>query len=445
MNPTALLGRNQATLKLLFVAMLSLAMLIPLLMVRSIVSERQSMQFTAQQTIAQRWGGSQSVSGLVPLVETPLKEHSEHGMEARTAWRASVLPELNITADLQTEWRNLGIYEVPVYTARIAVRGRIDWDEVLALQPTGDLRFWLPLSDVRGIRDVSALNLNDMEIPAKPLDAGAGSTKGLQFSLPAGDYAKVDANGHSAYQLEFTLVGSNALMFLPLAETTVVELQTDWPHPEFVGQFLPFKRSIGETTSASWKLLGLNRPYGDQWMAADLPMQQLNMAGFGIRLETPVDVYQRSERAVKYGFLFISLTFFTLFLFEVMTSRPLHPVPYILTGAALSVFYLVLLALSEYLPFSVAFAIASSLLLLIVTPYTAAVLGRWRHGLLVGLMMGLTYGLLYVLVSAEYASLLLGSLALLAAIACLMYLTRKIDWYAYGMGRDGKSGTAQGV
>jgi inner membrane protein len=163
--------------------------------------------------------------------------------------------------------------------------------------------------------------------------------------------------------------------------------------------------------------------------------QQLNMAGFGMRLETPVDGYHRSERAVKYGCLFISLTFFTLFLFEVLTGRPLHPVPYLLTGAALAVFYLVLVALSEYLSFGAAFLTAAALLVSIVTPYTGALLGRRRHGYLVGSMMSLTYALLYVLISAEHAALLLGSLALLTAIAALMYLTRRVDWYGYGTGR----------
>lgn len=151
-----------------------------------------------------------------------------------------------------------------------------------------------------------------------------------------------------------------------------------------------------------------------------------------MRLETPVDGYQRSERSIKYGFLFITLTFFTLFLFEIMTGRSLHPVPYLLTGAALAVFYLILLALSEYLSFSGAFVVAACLLVLIVTPYTGTVLGGRRRGYLIGAMMSITYGLLYILVSAQHLSLLLGSLALLMAIAGLMFLTRKVDWYSYG-------------
>jgi inner membrane protein len=279
------------------------------------------------------------------------------------------------------------------------------------------------------VREVSALQLGNLRIPARPLDVSAATSTGLQFTLPAADRGRAGED----YRLEITLAGSHSLLFLPLADTTRVALEADWPHPEFVGQFLPIERSIADSgTAASWQLLGLNRPYGDHWTLDAMDPQQLNMAGFGMRLETPVDGYQRSERAVKYGCLFIGLTFLTLFLFEVLTGRPLHPVPYLLTGAALAVFYLVLLALSEYLPFGAAFLTAAALLVAIVTPYTGAVLGKRRHGFLVGAMMSLTYALLYVLISAEHAALLLGSLALLAAIAALMYLTRRVDWYGYG-------------
>jgi inner membrane protein len=271
----------------------------------------------------------------------------------------------------------------------------------------------------------------ELEIPAKPLSVTASDNSGLQFTLSAADRA--GAGDH--YHLELRLAGSRALSFLPLADSSRVNLESNWPHPEFIGQFLPAERNItADGTQASWLLLGLNRPFGDQWTAGKMPFEQLKRAGFGMRLETPVDGYQRSERSVKYGFLFITLTFFTLFLFEVMSGRPLHPVPYVLTGAALAIFYLVLFALSEFLPFYAAFLIAAGLLLIIVTPYTGAVLGESRRGYLVGTMMGLTYGLLYVLVSAQQAALLLGSLALLSAIAGLIYLTRQVDWYDYGGG-----------
>ena len=431
MKPIVLITRHRATLKLLFVGALSLAMLIPLTMIRSVVAERQNLQLAAERTIASRWGGNQSVSGLVALTEQPAEAGQERQADQRAVWQANVLSDLSMEAALTTEWRYLGIYSVPVYSVVVKVRGRIDWAPLDRLQPSGDLRFWLPLGDVRGVRNVSPLVLGELEIPARPLGVAADTISGLQFTLPEGDRGRAGQD----YRLEITLAGSHSLIFLPLADTTRVALQADWPHPEFVGQFLPIERSIADSgTAASWQLLGLNRPYGDQWILDEMNPQQLNMAGFGMRLETPVDGYQRSERAVKYGCLFISLTFLTLFLFEVLTGRPLHPVPYLLTGAALAVFYLVLLALSEYLSFGAAFVTAAALLVSIVTPYTGALLGGRRHGYLVGSMMSLTYALLYVLISAEHAALLLGSLALLTAIAGLMYLTRRVDWYGYGTG-----------
>lgn len=429
MNTSNLFTRNRATLKLLFVGALSMVMLIPLLMVDSIISDRQEMQVSAEQTIANRWGGSQSISGLVVLTNTPVALTDKRSLETHHQWRASVLSDLAITANLKTEMRYLGIYEVPVYTTRVQIQGRIDLDWLNSLQPEGDILFWLPLGDVRGVREVSPLSIGNLEIPAKPLSVTANISTGLQFTLPAADRDRLEEN----YSLQMKLAGSHSLLFLPLADTTRVSLESDWPHPEFIGQFLPIDRSIDATgVRAKWQLLGLNRPFGDQWFMSEIPTHHLNSSGFGMRLETPVDRFQRSERSVKYGFLFITLTFFTLFLFEVMTGRSLHPVPYILTGAALAVFYLVLLALSEYLSYSLAFVVAATLLVLIVTPYTGVVLGERRRGILVGAMMSTTYALLYVLVSSQHLSLLLGSLALLMAIAGLMYLTRNVDWYNYG-------------
>jgi inner membrane protein len=340
-----------------------------------------------------------------------------------------MLSDLSISAVLTTQWRYLGIYEVPVYTVLLKIKGRIDRDILNDLQPEGDLLFWLPLGDLRGVREISPLAIGSLELAAAPMNLMPDKYTGLQFSLAAADREHLS----ETYKLEITLAGSQSLQFLPLADNTHVELASDWPHPEFIGQFLPAERNIDAGGSrASWQLMSINRPYGDQWLMRDMSDQQLGVAGFGMRLETPVDGYQRSERSVKYGFLFITLTFFTLFLFEVLTGRPLHPVPYILTGAALALFYLVLLALSEYLSFTGSFVLAAFFLLLIITPYTGAVLGGRNRGLLVGTMMAITYGLLYVLVSAQHLALLLGSLALLTAIAGLMFLTRNVDWYNYG-------------
>jgi inner membrane protein len=411
---------------------LSLVMLIPLAMVRSVVAERHGMQNTAARVIAGRWGGPQSVGGLVALLETEALSAGPRAVRRQMEWRARVPSELAIQARLATEERYLGIYRVPVFSGSLTIRGKLSAELLDPGTGAGGLTLWLPLSDVRGVREISALNIGGLAIPARPLAARHARLSGLQFTISGADRQALAGQEFVDYRLELTVAGSGSLCFLPPAETSKVSLVGDWPHAEFIGQFLPVEHQIGTgSVQASWRLLGLNRPFGDEWGVDDLPFEKLAATGFGMRLDTPVDIYQRSERSVKYGSLFIALTFVTLLLFEVTGGRPLHPVPYMLTGAALAAFYLVLLALSEHLPFGAAFALAAALLAGIVGPYTGVLLGA-RSGLLAALMMLVTYTLLYLLVSAQHLSLLIGSSSLLLAIAVLMYLTRRVDWYGYG-------------
>ncbi len=242
MNVPNIFKHNRATLKLLFVGMLSLAMSIPLLFVRSIISERQDLQLSAEQTITERWGGSQTISGLVAIVNSPAVHTDTRSIETRWLWRANVLSDLSISADLSTEWRYLGIYQVPVYTTRLRIDGRIDRAKLDSLQPEGDLLLWLPVGDVRGVREVSPLKLGTLEIPARPMTVMADKYSGLQFTLPAAERDRLE----ETYSLEISLAGSHSLQFLPLADSTRVSLEADWPDPEFIGQFLPAERNIDD-------------------------------------------------------------------------------------------------------------------------------------------------------------------------------------------------------
>jgi inner membrane protein len=432
MTTPGLIIRHGSTLKFLFVGALSLAMLIPLTMVRSVVVERHGMQSTAARVIASRWGGPQTVGGLVALREAEAMSAGPRVVRRQKEWRARTPSELAIEVQLTTEERYLGIYRVPVYAGMLTIRGKLGAELLDPEKSPGALKFWLPLSDVRGLREISALNIGSLAIPARPLATRPAQLSGVQFTISAADRQALKGQEFVDYRIDLTLAGSGSLCFLPLAETSRISLVSDWPHPEFVGQFLPVEHKIGtDSVQASWRLLGLNRTFGEEWALDDLPFEKLAATGFGMRLDTPVDIYQRSERSVKYGSLFIALTFVTLFLFEITGGKSLHPVPYMLTGAALAVFYLVLLALSEHLSFAAAFALAAALLAGIVGPYTGALLGA-RSGVLAALMMLVTYTLLYLLVSAQHLSLLLGSLSLLLAIALLMYLTRGVDWYGHG-------------
>ncbi len=233
-------------------------------------------------------------------------------------------------------------------------------------------------------------------------------------------------------QIGLKLAGTEALQLLPLARSTEVTMHAPWRDPSFVGAALPLEHSIDANGfSARWHLLDLNRSYGQHWTDADDMQAALKTSTFGVQLYQPVDVYQRNVRAGKYGLLFIAMTFVTFFLFEVLKRLRVHPLQYLLVGAALATFYVVLLALSEQIGFGLAYALAAAALVLIVGGYATAVLRARRAGLLLGGVLALIYALLYGLIAADEYALLIGALVLLAMVTLLMYLTRRIDWYSY--------------
>ena len=176
--------------------------------------------------------------------------------------------------------------------------------------------------------------------------------------------------------------------------------------------------------------------------ATDAIHQAVCGSAFGVGLYLPADAYQKTERSLKYAILFVVLTFATFFLYEVLAPVELHPVQYLLVGAAICLFYLLLLSISEQAPFPLAYAISSAAIVVLISGYSAAILRGRLRALVLGGLLGLLYGYLYVLLQAEDQALLLGSVGLFAILGTLMYLTRRIDWGKGGRrGREGESGS----
>jgi inner membrane protein len=245
----------------------------------------------------------------------------------------------------------------------------------------------------------------------------------------------LDALGAQPVDVQITLklAGTEALQLLPLARSTDVTMRAPWNDPSFIGAALPLEHAIdAHGFRARWHLLDLNRSYGQHWTDREDMRAALAASAFGVQLYQPVDVYQRNVRAGKYGLLFIAMTFVAFFLFEVLKRLRVHPVQYLLVGAALATFYVVLLALSEQIGFGPAYALAAAAVVLLVGGYAMAVLRARRAGALLGGVLGLIYAMLYGLIAAEQYALLVGALALLVVVGLMMYLTRRIDWYAYG-------------
>jgi len=418
--------------KALVVALVALLVMIPIQMLRSLVVERAQMREQAVESVSRGWGGRQSVGG--PLLAIPMDFTSDNG---RVVVRDHyLLPEaLTVESELKVldDRRKLGVYEVPVYTARIRLVATFDVAAKLAALGAERIhidraRLIIPVSDVRGVRDV--------KLSSDALVSGAFEPQ-QGFPLAAlGAALRTDSGidrGQQTIDVTLDVAGTDALSFLPLARSTSVQLDGNWADPGFARGFLPVERSITHGKfRAHWQVLDLNRSYGSHWFQDAVPAETLQESAFGVDLVQPVDLYQQAERSVKYAGLFIALSLLTLFLWEHLSRHPLHPIQYGLMGLAMSVFYLLLLALAEQIGFTYAYVVAALALCALLGIYLAGAFRSSRAGGGSTIAFGGTYALLYLLVTSEDYALLAGSLALFAVLATVMVVTRRLNWYEPG-------------
>ncbi|WP_430391188.1 cell envelope integrity protein CreD [Dyella sp. 20L07] len=425
------------TAKVLGIGLLALLMLVPLWKVQSLVEERQGMRQSAVDQIAQGWGGEQVLGGLVLAVPMRQSVAAASGEIRDQADTALILPDnTNMDMTMTVDKRRYGIYEAPVFASIVQLRGRFLASDIAQLRQL-DSASWqgnkaelrLVLADLRGLQEVSELLINGKPQRFSSSAAtfgGTWPTVTVPIDLDALDGQSID------FSLSFRVAGTQSLQLLPLARTVDAKMHAPWPDPSFIGAALPVERTVdAHGFSARWHMLDLNRRFGQSWHASDARVDAtLRESAFGVALFQPVDVYQRNVRAGKYGLLFITMTFVAFFLFEVLKRLRVHPVQYLLIGAALTSFYVLLLALSEQIGFGPAYALAAISVVLIMGGYAAAVLDARRAGLLLGSVLGLVYAMLYVVLAAEQYALLIGAIVLVLTVGLLMYLTRRIDWYA---------------
>jgi inner membrane protein len=280
---------------------------------------------------------------------------------------------------------------------------------------------------------------NDHEILLTPGSKLNGFSSGVQ-----GHLRDVPFIGASPFELSLAIKGSNDIHFAPLGIQNKVKIASSWPDPSFRGAFLPTERNISSSGfDADWQVSYYGRNYPQQgsdqrgWAGAGNEMITASL--FGVGFVSLVDSYRTVERSTKYGILFITLVFTSFFLFEIRTSLKLHPFQYLLVGAALCVFYLLLLSLSEFTRFPLAYGIAAGASTLLISLYSFTALKSGKNAFLIGAGLGAIYGFLYVILQLQDYSLLFGSIGLFLILAFLMYATRKVDWYVLDRGMGEKA------
>jgi inner membrane protein len=440
--PTRFAQRNAVGLKLLLVGFLILVLLVPLGMVRSTLRERLLRHDAAVAEIAQSWGRAQRLLGPVLVVPFTYVTESEtvtaDGRRSRTSRTISAeaffLPDkLAVDGELDPSARSRGIYTTDVYGAKLRIAGRFAAPEFAFTNIAAPDVQWsrarvgFALSDLRGTRETLVLKWNGADVPLEPGARIDGFGAGLHAPV------KLAADGQAVeFSLELTLNGSGGLTVVPLGRQTDVRVASTWPDPGFTGSFLPVRREIGpEGFKATWQVSHYGRDFPQAWATAgSVPppaASAVEASAFGVNLVHTVTAYRTVERAIKYGVLFLALVFTTFFLFEALSEVRLGALNYLLVGAALCLFYLGLLSLSEFVGFTAAYAGAAGASVLLIGLYSRSVLRRTRRALLVGGMLGGVYAYLYFVLQMEDFALLAGTGTLFVLLAAVMYATRRLD------------------
>ncbi|HYW58276.1 MAG TPA: cell envelope integrity protein CreD [Polaromonas sp.] len=437
--------------KLLSIGLVLVLLVGALLQISAVVHDRQTYRNIAIESVAQSLAGAQTLTG--PLIhmacteEWNVKVDKELRVERREFVMAAAPAVLTVKGNSQLEPRSRGLHATQVFNLKAQLVAQ--WADTEALKPVplhassrmscGQPLLMMAVSDARGIRHAS-VKIGDQVLPLKPGTFFGSHPRGVHAPLPPGLARATPVEA----VLELELVGTESISVVPLGGDTRMQLSSNWPHPSFGGQFLPVDRKISDNGfEASWRVSALastaqqdvTRLDGDKGKRVCPPSIDGLSRGscveaFSVTFVDPANTYALSDRATKYGLLFIGLTFLAVGLFEFMKALRVHPIQYFLVGAAMSMFFLLLVSLSEHMRFDAAYAIAAAACVLLLTYYASYMLKSWARGLPFGLGIGLLYGMLFVLLQMEQTALVLGAVALFVVLAAIMMLTRQIDWYA---------------
>jgi inner membrane protein len=428
--------------KTLMICLMALLLLIPLNMIESKISERQGLQHGVQQDIARSSAGPQTIDGPYLVLKYRLRMHKttkdEDGNVKVTTTESLPLEKvisphsLKIDGSTGVETRNRGIYQARLFNLQSTINGDFAVPVGYGInKPANEIipeaaYFVMGVSDSRGILNVPTLTLNGTKLEFSPGSVSPLSGNGIHVQLRALEF---DHAHNLQFEFPFNLQGMTSLAVVPAGNSTEMSLKSAWPHPSFGGDFLPRKRDVSASGfTAQWLVTNLAR----NTAASDGAIKPGAPESFSVDFIDPVNVYLMSERAVKYGVMFVVLVFTSFFMFEIMRGLRIHPLQYMLVGLAMAMFFLLIISLSEHIPFALAYAISGAACVVLIGAYLAGMLRNRRLAFGFSGGIGLLYAVLYGVLKSEDNALLMGTAIMFTALAVVMMLTRHMDWYQLG-------------
>lgn len=455
--------------KSLTVGLLMLIIGIPLMMIEDTIKARSNFRNEAVRSIAADSVGQQTLLGPILVIPYSEQYEEEEVVNAVTKLtikrqhslqkRLYVFPDdLKMQSTIDTDQRYRGIHKVLVYSGQNDINGSFHLPNLSAFQREksgstivlGNAFVSIGLSDTRGLKNVPSMRWDGQEIEFQQNSQLNYIKQGLH--APVGKIP-TENNKAIAFTLSLHIDGIEQFSLVPIAKNNQVTMRSKWEHPQFYGRFLPSPKERKIDASgfqATWKISSLSSNAQQQFLGNECCQQETkvltsapngveaaaqsvaNIDSFGVAFIEPINIYSQSDRAIKYGLLFVALSFAAFFLFELLKQLPIHPIQYALVGLALVLFFLLLVSLSEHLQFVWAYIIASTACLSLISFYLSYALQSWKRGVGFGVALTLLYGVLFGLLQSENNALVMGSILLFSVLAAIMLITRKVDWYQIG-------------
>ena len=437
-------SKSKVIVKGIFIGILVVLLLIPTFFVTSLIEEREARQKEAIAEVSSKWAGRQIVSGPVVVLPYWTNMMDANNKMVVTRQSAFFLPEeLKLQAAISPQERSRGIYKIILYQSDISLSGSFKNIRLDKLKIPAEKVIWdeayvkMNIADTRGLNEELTLTWNDTTLEFAPQTFADALPDGMTAPLAISSEADLQQISFSS---QININGSEQLLFTPLGRTTTVGVHARWPHPSFTGSMLPQQSSVSKDSfSATWKSLAHKRSFPQHWTGAVYTnvMQGMDRTGsvsnihasdFGVDLFIPVNGYQKTLRSIKYAVLCILLTFAAFFLTETAHKKNVHPFQYGLIGLALVVFYLLLLSISEYTGFNIAYAIAAAATIGLIGWFVNGILDSGKLSLFLSSVLMLVYVYVFTILQLQDYALLFGSIGLFLSLAAIMYFSRKIRW-----------------
>ena len=441
--------------RILFLGILILGLQIPINAIKGLVFERKVTEAQAVAEVQQKWGQDQRIVG--PFLVVPYRvthawtpAHSG-GLEPKVEIKKAVfLPDdFEASSHLVNETRYRGIFEVPLYQATVNLNGYFSRPKFDLWNVKDEDILWdkarlvVSVSDSRAIQKQAIVSWDDNEYFFEPgTDEATENSEGYHVDLVhyTGERDKY------TFSIKLVLNGSKSIYLAPLGKDSLVSITAPWPDPSFQGKWLPTARQVNQDGfSSQWQIPYLGRNFPQQTQEFSTIKDNINHSLVGVDLISPIDNYRMAERSIKYVVLFLLLTFVAIWLIEVLAKLRVHIMQYLFIGAALCMFYLLELSLSEHLGFYWAYAIATVAIVMMVSFYSSFVLHTGKRAAIIGASLAALYLYLFTLLQEQNYALLIGSIGLFAILAAVMYITRNIDWFKLTQLPSFKAETAEQV